>query len=413
MTNINRIENAIIVAAGKGERLMPITESTPKPLVKVNGVPMIEGVINALHKNGIYEIYIVVGYLKEQFAYLEEKYNNLTLIENPYYESCNNISSLYAAREHLRNTVILDGDQVINNCDVLKPEFEKSGYCGVWTESYTAEWLMSVDENGIVTSCNNAGGSNGYQLYSVSKWTQADSQKLRDLLEKEFIEKKNTGIYWDDVVMFCHPEEFELCVQEINKGDVVEIDSFQELCNIDASYTSLNNEPREENGFAAFIRKHKEIWKFIKFSFTGASTSILEIVMFALFQYVVFKSLNQVPVTDNPVLSFLGIEYKGYMWSYFLSAVIGYTASYIMNRKLTFKADSNIFLSTVLYIIMVVFTIAFNTWFGAFLGTRIKNGGYDSFVIVILTKLLVMTVPTLWTYPLQRFVIHRRRKEDD
>ena len=162
-----------------------------------------------------------------------------------------------------------------------------------------------------------------------------------------------------------------------------------------------------------FISKYKELWKFIKFAFTGASTSILEMAVFAFLQYVVFKSLNEVPVTDNAILSFLGIEYKGYMWSYFISAVVVYTVSYIMNRKITFKADSNIFISTVLYVLMVVFTVAFNTWFGSFLGTWIKNNGNDSFWIVMFTKLIVMTVPTIWTYPLQRFVIHRRSKKTD
>ena len=272
---------------------------------------------------------------------------------------------------------------------------------------------MNVNEKGIVTSCNNAGGCNGYQLYSVSKWCSSDSEKLKMLLEKEFVEKNNTGIYWDDVVMFCHPDEFELCVHKIESGDVVEIDNFEELCNMDSSYIPFKTEKAEIKNIASFIHNHKEIWKFIKFSFTGVSTSILEVAAFAIFQYIIFKSLNDVPVKDNPVLSFLGIEYKGYMWSYFLSAVIGYTASYIMNRKITFKADSNIVLSTILYIIMVVFTIAFNTWFGAFLGTWIKNNGYESFIIVMVTKLLVMLVPTIWTYPLQRFVIHRRTKEDD
>lgn len=166
------------------------------------------------------------------------------------------------------------------------------------------------------------------------------------------------------------------------------------------------------NRFNSFINKHREVWKFIKFSFTGASTSILEMASFAFFQYVVFKSLNQTTVSGNAVLDFLGIKYKGYLYSYFLSAVIGYTASYIMNRKLTFKADSNVLVSTILYIIMVVLTIAFNTWFGAFLGTLIKNSGHDSVFIVMLTKLVVMVVPTLWTYPLQRFVIHRRKSDD-
>ena len=168
----------------------------------------------------------------------------------------------------------------------------------------------------------------------------------------------------------------------------------------DEAITVKNKNTFKEN-ITEFVNKHAEIWKFIKFTFTGASTSVLELAVFWLLQYVIFKSLNEVPVTDNQVLSFLGIEYKGYMYSYFISAVIGYAAA---------KADANPVLSTILYIIMVVCTIAFNTWFGSFLGTLIKNSGHDSVFIVLLTKLVVMTVPTLWTYPLNRFVIHRKKK---
>lgn len=165
--------------------------------------------------------------------------------------------------------------------------------------------------------------------------------------------------------------------------------------------------------FIIFINKHSEIWKFIKFSFTGASTSVLELCVFAILQYVVFKSLNEVAVTDNVILNFLGIEYKGYLYSYAISAIIGYAAAYVMNRKLTFKADANPVLSTIIYAIMVVCTIAFNTWFGAFLGTWIKNNGWDSVIVEMITKVIVMTVPTLWTYPLNRFVIHRKKKADN
>lgn len=160
-----------------------------------------------------------------------------------------------------------------------------------------------------------------------------------------------------------------------------------------------------------FVDKHKEIWKFIKFTFTGASTSILEMAVYALLQYVVFSSLQGVPVENSPILSFLGIEYKGYLYSYLISAIIGYAAAYIMNRKLTFNSDANPLVSTILYAIMVVCTIAFNTWFGAFLGTWITNNGWNSFWMDMLVKLVVMTLPTVWTYPLSRFVIHRRKSE--
>ncbi len=177
----------------------------------------------------------------------------------------------------------------------------------------------------------------------------------------------------------------------------------------DETITAENKNTFKEK-ITEFVNKHAEIWKFIKFTFTGASTSVLELAVFWLLQYVIFKSLNEVPVTDNQVLSFLGIEYKGYMYSYFISTVVGYAIAYVMNRKITFKADANPLLSTVLYAIMVVCTIIFNTWFGAFLGTLIKNSGRSNALIELLTKVVVMTVPTLWTYPLNRFVIHRKKK---
>lgn len=166
----------------------------------------------------------------------------------------------------------------------------------------------------------------------------------------------------------------------------------------------------KENKLVKFTEKHAEIWKFIKFAFTGASTSVLELVVFMFLQYVVFKSLNEVPVTDNALLSFLKIEYKGYMYSYAISAIIGYAAAYIMNRKLTFKADANPLLSTIIYAVMVILTIMFNTWFGAFLGTWIKNNGWDNVIVEMIMKVVVMTVPTIWTYPMNRFVIHRKKK---
>ena len=161
----------------------------------------------------------------------------------------------------------------------------------------------------------------------------------------------------------------------------------------------------------AFVEKHSEIWKFIKFTFTGASTSILEMAVYAALQYGVFRSLQGVPVENSPVLEFLGIEYKGYLYSYLISAIIGYAAAFLMNRKLTFKAVANPLVSSILYAIMVICTITFNTWFGAFLGTIVTNNGWSNFWVDMLLKLVVMTLPTVWTYPLSRFVIHRKKKD--
>ncbi|MEE1011000.1 MAG: NTP transferase domain-containing protein, partial [Acutalibacteraceae bacterium] len=106
---MNKVEKAIILAAGKGERMLPLTKNTPKPLIEVKGQPIIEHTIEILHQKNIFDIYVVVGYLSEKFSYLSEKYN-VTLINNPLYDKCNNISSMYFAKEHLKNAVVLDGD---------------------------------------------------------------------------------------------------------------------------------------------------------------------------------------------------------------------------------------------------------------------------------------------------------------
>ena len=229
------IERAIIMAAGIGQRLQPVTLATPKPLVKVNGVPMIDSLIAALHANHILEIYVVVGVLKEQFFEWGKQYDDVQLIENPWYDVCNNIASLYVAREHLENAVIMDGDQIIRNPSILHREFTYSGYSCAWTNEPTNEWLLTLNGD-IVTNCSRTGGKSGWQLFSVSRWTKEDGQRLKTHLEQEFIERKNRNIYWDDVALFCHPKDYQLGVYPIHAGDIIEIDSFAELCEADPSY---------------------------------------------------------------------------------------------------------------------------------------------------------------------------------
>ena len=238
------VRRAIIMAAGTGKRMRPLTYQVPKPLVKVNGVRMIDTVVDALKKNGIDEIYAVVGHLKEQFyAWAEGK--DIGIIENPYYETCNNMTSLYVARAHLSDCMILDGDQIIYNPTILDPHFTLSGYNAVWCEGKTDEWLMKV-EDGIVKSCSTRGGAYGWQLYSISRWSTGDGAKLRGQLEHEF-EVGNRQIYWDNIPMVCYPQMYTLGIYRMHADDVIEIDGLDELAAIDHSYRGF---PRERDGFA-------------------------------------------------------------------------------------------------------------------------------------------------------------------
>ena len=239
------VKRAVIMAAGIGKRMQPLTFEIPKPLVKVNGTRMIDTVVDGLRTNGISEIYVVVGYLKEQF-FEWGKEKGVQIIENPYYDTCNNIASLYVAREHLRDCIILDGDQIIYNPAILDPHFSLSGYNAVWCEGETDEWLMDV-KDGVVQSCSRTGGAHGWQLYSISRWTAEDGDRLKRHLEYEFA-RGNRQIYWDDVAMFCHFEEYKLGIWEMKRSDIIEIDGLDELAAIDNSYQRyLQSQEKKED----------------------------------------------------------------------------------------------------------------------------------------------------------------------
>ena len=90
-------------------------------------------------------------------------------------------------------------------------------------------------EDGIVKACSRTGGSHGWQLYSISRWTSADGEKLRRHLEYEF-DRGNRQIYWDDVAMFCHFKDYKLGIWEMKNTDLIEIDGLEELVAIDPSY---------------------------------------------------------------------------------------------------------------------------------------------------------------------------------
>lgn len=228
---MHKVERAIIMAAGMGTRLRPATNDTPKPMVKVNGVRMIDTVIDALHANGIYEIHVVTGYLAERFSEVKEKYPDIDILYNPYYETRNNISSMYVARAYLENAICVDGDQLIYNKEILSPEFEFSGYAGSPLHEETDEWVMYPDEDGFIKNTT-IGGNHGYQLFGVSRWTAEDGRKLRRYIEEEYELKKNYDIWWDNIALFIHKEAFALKVVEIEKGDLKEIDNFYELIEV-------------------------------------------------------------------------------------------------------------------------------------------------------------------------------------
>lgn len=154
-----------------------------------------------------------------------------------------------------------------------------------------------------------------------------------------------------------------------------------------------------------------ELHKFIKFNICVIVTSALDVLCYIFLLYIVFKKYNDTPLPDSALLSFLGIRYRGYLYAYLISTSIGYAAAYLINRKITFKSNINPIYSSALYFIMAVFNIIISSYIGGAFGTFIKARELSSPIIEIISKLIIINIPTIWTYPLERYIIQIRKKE--
>ena len=226
--------NTVIIAAGMGTRLRPLTLSTPKPLIKIFGKPMIERNIEFLLEKGIKEIVIVTGYLAEQFFYLENKYPEVKLVYNHKFNEYNNIYSFYLIREYLEDSYILDGDIYLNK-NIFETNLNKSVYFPKKLNYQNDEWQLIL-ENGKIKEVQ-IGGKDNYIMSEISFWKKEDSKKLKEFVEEYVLsEEKKKNYYWDHIVKE-NIEKFNVGIYSLKENDIFEIDNLEELKNIDNSYS--------------------------------------------------------------------------------------------------------------------------------------------------------------------------------
>lgn len=220
--------NAIILAAGMGTRLRPLTNDIPKCLVPVLGVPMVEQQIKFLHQAGIRDIILVSGYKAERLDYLIDKYG-VKIVANERFDTCNNIYSLYKVQKFFGDSFIIEGDVYMSaNPFVTIPSV--SSYLAAWRDNYTREWGLMVDEQNHLLSITPGNGS-GYIMSGVSYWTSNDAQRIATRLERIMAEEDYTELFWDDILLR-HSQELNIKVQPCNV--LHEIDTVDELHALEA-----------------------------------------------------------------------------------------------------------------------------------------------------------------------------------
>ena len=219
---------AILLAAGMGTRLRPLTENTPKSLIEINGEPLLERQIRFLKEIGIEEIYIVTGYLKEKFEYLIEKFN-VVLIHNEYYNIYNNIYSMYLAKDFLGDSYVIDADVYLNR-NFLEKNLKDSCYFSGQKDTLEKEWKINYDDFDRIHSIDVVKGKN-YILSGISYWSKKDAEIIKKQLNElsnKFDSENLKNLYWDDLVKL-NLDKLEVYINKIEENDWYEIDSLYEL----------------------------------------------------------------------------------------------------------------------------------------------------------------------------------------
>ncbi len=228
-----RVKRAIFMAAGFGSRMVPVTLTLPKPLVMVNGVRIIESLLDAVIEAGITEIYLIRGYQGEAFNMLLSKYPMIKFLENPDYNKANNISSAMIMKDLMENAYVFEADLVLYNKRIIRKYEYSTNYLGRQTD-YTNDWCFKV-KDGVIHELLTE-GHDVWHMYGISYWSSEDACKMSSDIEKVYNGVDGHGKYWDEVSMRDCKDNYSISVKPVYEGDIIEIDTYEELKLVDRRY---------------------------------------------------------------------------------------------------------------------------------------------------------------------------------
>lgn len=227
-----KVDNAIILAAGLSSRFAPISYEKPKGLLRVRGEILIERQIEQLRAAGICDITVVVGYKKEYFFYLENKYGVKIIINNDF-ASRNNHASLMRVRHLLGNSYICCSDDYFTE-NPFEPYVYKAYYAAQWTDGATKEWCMQTGSKGRIVSVSVGGSSSWYMIGHVY-FDRVFSKQFVEILEQEYNKPETVDKLWEDLYIE-HINELDMAVKKYPAGIINEFDSLDELRDFDPDF---------------------------------------------------------------------------------------------------------------------------------------------------------------------------------
>lgn len=228
------MKNAIILAAGKSSRFAPFTYEKPKGIFRVKGEILIERQIKQLQKAGVKDIYVVVGYMKEKFFYLEEKYR-VKLIVNNQFGKKGNLYTLYVAKDYLSNTFICCADHFFTTNPFVYDNAENRSYRAcTYQDGKFREFAVECSDADVITDVQ-VGGSDSLAMVGHAYMNEKFSTIFRYLMEKEINDFGVASMFWEEFYGK-HIKELTFYKKEYETGDILEFDDIDDLREFDSEF---------------------------------------------------------------------------------------------------------------------------------------------------------------------------------
>lgn len=266
-----KVDNAIIMAAGMSTRFVPISLEKPKGLLVVKNEVLIERQIEQLQDAGINEIILVLGYKKEAFFYLEDKFEGIKIIINPEYNTKNNTHTLYLAQKYIKNSYICSSDDYFEE-NPFEEYVYQSYYAAVHVHEKTNEWYMVPDAKGNIAKVQKS-GDDGFVMLGHVYWDRHFSAGMIGLLNEDHSIGNYDSVLWEQVLTEHVKDLPPMEIKEYPADAIFEFDSLDELREFDSNYVNHTHSKIMNNIAKVLDCKESDILNFkaIKEGLTNTS----------------------------------------------------------------------------------------------------------------------------------------------